>query len=220
MNALAGGGGVALTVVLAGAGSREGAGALEASFPSVEYLFADDAATAEQRLRSINLAVDSAAGDWILLLRPGETVTPALAQEIALHIVERRTSWACRIRVRHLYAGRPLPLERDREGEVRLYHRRHARFRWREREEIVLQGPVLRLTSPLVAILYESVDDHRASLAAGGMPRSCARRVGVFLALVKLHPAAILSASASVFLWNEAAFDFGGRKGLLDIPPR
>ena len=167
----------------------------------------------------LNLAVDAAANDWILILRERETVDEALASEIAGALnraappssaaslraesggVPQGGVWGYRIRTVPFYAGRPLHIHD--EGELRLVHRRHLI----RRGELAVEGAIVRMTNALHAVTFESIEDHRAYLEKRAVPHSTLRRVLIFL-----HNARTLDGNTLRYLWVEAGFDQGERR--------
>lgn len=126
----------------------------------------------------INRAIDAASCDWVVLVREHETVGEALAAEIAESIVSATRAWGFRLRTRPLYRGAPLDLEPAGEGELRLLHRRHARFL--PGGEPKVQGTVIRTREPLDASTFTSEDEHRLWLAERGTRRGMVARAMVF----------------------------------------
>lgn len=127
----------------------------------------------------INRGIDAASCDWVLLVRANETIGEALATEIAASIGVTPRAWGYRIRVQPTYCGAPLDLEPAAEGELRLLHRRHARFL--PGGEFKVQGTVIRAREALEAGSFASRDEHERWLASQGTRRAMAARVGVFL---------------------------------------
>ena len=156
----------------------------------------------EAHRAELNRAVDAATADWILIVREREKVDADLAAEIALSI-EAAKAWGFRIRTEVLYAGRPLRLQ-ENDGELRLFHRRH----FMRRGDLLVQGTVIRLASPLRAMSFASSEEHRQQLAAHGRRRSPIRRVLRWLGY--LVAARTLDANTIRYLWIEAGFDQDG----------
>jgi hypothetical protein len=132
-----------------------------------------------EHVAEINRAVDAAACDWVLLVRAHETISEGLAEEIAASIGASPRAWGYRIRTQPTYCGRPLELEPPAEGEVRLLHRRHARFL--AGGDLKVQGTVIRTREPLEARSFASEAAHAAFLAERGEARGLFARIGVFL---------------------------------------
>ena len=129
-------------------------------------------------------------------MREREFVDAGLAAEIA-RVMTAADAWGFRIRVSPMYAGKPLRLGGD-AGELRLFHRRHLI----RRGDFVVQGTVIRLQHPLMALTFESADEHRAYLEKTGVPHSALRR-----ALLFLRNARTFDRNTLRYLWIEAAFD-------------
>jgi hypothetical protein len=149
-------------------------------------------AFAEKR-PELNRAIDAAANDWILILREREFVDEVLAAEIA----GLSNAWGFRIRVTPLYASKPLQLG-DSSGEVRLFHRRHLL----RRGELAVEGTVVRLTNPIQAVTFDSLEEHRQYLGEHGVPHTTLRRVFLIL-----RNARTLDRNTLRDLWIEAGFD-------------
>ena len=100
--------------------------------------------------------LQSQDSEWVLYLRAGELIPRALAREIAKAVPSEPRAFAYRIRRRLFDRTVPLlvhdPIER--EGEIRLLHRRRARFQRDGR--LTLQGTVIRLIEPLHLEVRES----------------------------------------------------------------
>ncbi|HEX2831902.1 MAG TPA: hypothetical protein VHW00_02750 [Thermoanaerobaculia bacterium] len=154
-----------------------------------------------------NRAVDAASADWMLIVREREMFDDALAQEV-FDAASAAKARGFRIRAVPFYAGRPLKLTRE-EGEVRLFHRRnYMRFANKgEWDEVMVQGPVVRLAHELRSITFASEAEHREYLAKQARPRSAVKRVLLFL--VYLAGTRVFDANTMRYLWNEAGFDSG-----------
>lgn len=155
-----------------------------------------------------NRAVDASSADWILVVREREDVDAELAKEIAL-VTSDAKAWGFRIRSVPYYAGKPLRLG-PREGEVRLFHKRHyLRFANKgEWAEIAVQGTVVRSANALRSVTFTSADEHRAYHEKNSVPQSALRRVLRFLRDAigtRAHDANTLR-----YLWIEAAFQASG----------
>ncbi len=153
-----------------------------------------------------NRAVDAASNDWILLLREREIVDEALAGEIATAAAAAKAR-GFRIRSVPMYSGKPLRI--GDASEVRLFHRRYyMRYANKgEWQEITIQGSVVRLTSVLRSITFESAEGHRAYLAKTQVPHSSVRRVLLFLR--DAIASRTLDANTLRYIWTEAGFDRG-----------
>ena len=154
----------------------------------------------------LNRAFDAAAHDWILILRERESIDAALAAEIGQAVTETPTAWAYRIRVQPYYDGKPLRLDEDREGEIRLVHRRHCRFA--PSGEMKAQGTVVRMSAALRGITFEGIDEHRDWLARTAVPHSTTRRILLF-ARNAIATGALFDATTRRYLWIEAGYDRG-----------
>jgi hypothetical protein len=159
--------------------------------------------TAQPALRA---AVNRAANDWILLLRASERITAEAASAMGSAVTEPPRAWGFRLRIQPACGGAPLRLDASLSGEIRLFHRRHARFDLRARGEMNIEGTVLRLREPLERELAPSHEAHRAELALRGVPHSTLRRVLLF---VKRAAAARALGHWETlrWLWDEAGWD-------------
>ena len=145
----------------------------------------------------INRAIDAAANDWILVVREREVVDAELATEIASAIAAAQ-SWGFRIRTQPIYAGRPLRIDGEREGEVRLFHRRHLL----RRGEMTVEGSVVRMRNELKALTFDSYAEHRAYLEQRAVPHSVVRRLLLFV-----RNARTFDLNTLRYLWIEAGYD-------------
>jgi glycosyltransferase involved in cell wall biosynthesis len=110
-----------------------------------------------------NFAVARATHDWILSLDADERVTPALADGIRAVLVAPRYN-AYMMPRRNRFLGRWL---RHGEGypdwNLRLFHRRHARWSGDAvHEHVLADGPVGRLDGDLLHASAESLDAYLA----------------------------------------------------------
>jgi len=154
----------------------------------------------------LNRAVDAATDDWILIVREREVVDDAIAKEIAAALSSTTSAakaWGFRIRSTPYYAGQPLRIG-DTGGELRLFHRRH----FLRRDELAVQGTVIRLQNGFRSISFESVAAHRESLEKNAVPHSSLRRALLFLRYAM--SAKTLDRNTLHYLWIEAGFDSGG----------
>ncbi len=160
-----------------------------------------------QHRAEFNRAVDAATNDWIAIVRERETVDPALATEIADGIASGKAR-GFRIRTTPLYAGKPLTLG-DRDGEVRLFHRRsYMRYaNHGEWQQVTIQGTVVRPANALHFMTFASPAEHRDYLAKTGVPHSLLRRCLLFAHHVVTTRT--FDANTLRYLWIEAAFDSG-----------
>src|SRR5688500_1390892 len=108
--------------------------ALGASFHPVEVVELDlePSAPLGKHQSTLRSAVNAAASDWVLLVRSRERVAGELAGELADAAADPPHAWGFRIRVQRFYCGKPLRLGGEGEGEIRFFHRRHARFDLRD----------------------------------------------------------------------------------------
>ena len=149
----------------------------------------------------LNLAVDAAANEWMVIVRERETVGAALAAEIA-EAMKGAKAWGFRVRTTPMYAGKPLRIGPE-AGELRLFQRRH----FLRRGELAVQGTVIRLHNALQAVTFESAEAHRDYLARTLVPHSSLRRMLIFARNVLLTRAR--DANTIRYLWIEAGFDHG-----------
>jgi hypothetical protein len=201
--------GSVLSVLMIGAESPQPMPALERRFPAVEFLQFPGDPWRDLRAagREINTIIDEAASPWILILRNGERVSERLAEEIAQAIGPSPRAWGFRIRSRQTYGGRPLLLGHRTEGEIRLFHRRHARLGGEASgREMKVQGSVVRLRSDLERELYSDSRSHIEDLERRGRRVSVPRRLVRFLRLTLAH-GAWRDLTTLRFLWIEARFD-------------
>lgn len=189
--------------------------ALGASFHPVEVveLNLDPAAPLGKHQSTLRSAVNAAASDWILLLRSGERIAGEVAGELADAAADPPRAWGFRIRVQRLYCGRPLRLGDEREGEIRLFHRRHARFDPRDRGEMNIEGAVIRLGGDLVRPTFESAAEHRAALSQRGVPHSLVRRILLFARATVANGALWKGRTSLRYLWIEAGWDKDSHSG-------
>lgn len=113
---------------------------------------------------------------WLLYIRAGEMLPRPLAREIARVAVPEPRAFAYRIRRRLFDRTVPLliddPLER--EGEIRLLHRRRARFQRDGR--LTVQGTVVRLIEALHVEVGESGLTDVAGSGRGAVVKMVLRR--------------------------------------------
>jgi hypothetical protein len=166
----------------------------------------------EEHPEAVNRAIDAAPSHWILIIRSGEVIDAALAREIAASAVEPPVAWGFRIQTRVSYRGEVLRIGRARGGgEVRLIHRRHARFDLRARgSEIKVQGTVLRLKSVLQRQTYASAREHQQALRSERVPHSALRHVLVFFRRAAGSGSLWPGLNTLRYLWIESAYDSGG----------
>ncbi|MFN2441506.1 MAG: hypothetical protein ABR517_02365 [Thermoanaerobaculia bacterium] len=200
----------ALSVFALGKVSPEDIHALASHLPALELLAVDlpsDANLGEQQAQ-LRAVVNSASHDWILIMRGGETVDAALAEEIAATLAPPSRAWGTRLRVVPTYGGSPLILPVAHGGEIRLFHRRHVRFDVRNQTgEMNVEGAVVRLHSPLRMEAYANAEEHREWLAAHAVPQSGARRALIFAKNAVASGAIWRSRATLRYLWVEAGWD-------------
>jgi len=192
-----------LSIVTLGHVHAEDLTALTPYFTKLEQLVLDIAPRDElvKHRPELNRAVDAATDDWILIVREREIVGDVLAKEMAEAMTAAK-AWGFRIRSTAYYAGKPLRVGND-EGELRLFHRRH----FIRRDDIAVQGTVIRLTNELRSITFDSVEHHREYLMKNAVPHSMLRRVLLFTRYAT--SARTFDANTLRYLWIEAAFDSG-----------
>ena len=196
-----------LTILVAGCITAEDLGALPDRTGAVEVidLGVDRRADLRQHAAEINRAIGAASSDWILFVRGHESVPPELATEIAEAIREPAKAWGYRIRVDVWYAGAPLGIAGDEEGEIRLLHRRHGRFDLK-RNELKIEGTVVRLKKTFRSTTFETAEAHRAHLESIG------RRVSVVAHVIRFvfSGGLIAGRNARRYLWLEAGYRTDG----------
>ncbi|HSN67609.1 MAG TPA: hypothetical protein VLV48_00065 [Thermoanaerobaculia bacterium] len=200
-----------VTVFTLGALAPPATEPLNAHFSAVEVLPLElpPGASLAASQPALRAAVNRAANDWILILREGERVTPAAAAAMGAAVPDPPTAWGFRLKIQPSCGGRPLRLESALSGEIRFFHRRHARFDLRGRgAEMNVEGTVLRLREPIEREMFASDDAHRAWLARTGVPQSTLRRALLF-ARRAVAARALGSAPTLRYLWDEAGWDLG-----------
>lgn len=193
-----------LGVVTLGHVHEQDIAALTPHFARIEQLVLDVAPRdpLEQHRAELNRAIDAASGDWILIVRERETIAAELASEIAAEITSGR-SRGFRIRSTPIYAGKPLLIEHDPSGELRLFHRRY----FLRRGDLGVQGTVVRLKHAFRSMSFESTAAHREQLARTGKPNSKLRQTLLFVRYAL--QAKTLDRNTLRYLWIEAGFDQG-----------
>lgn len=158
-----------------------------------------------QHRAELNRAIDAASDDWLLVIREREVIDDALAAEIAEAMAAQK-AWGFRIRSSVMYCGAPLAIGNERrDGELRLFHRRHLL----RRGDLAVQGTVIRLKNALRSMSFDSSEAHRAQLAASGRAVRLPRRVLTFIAQVLATRAR--DRNTLRYLWIEAAYDAAAR---------
>lgn len=194
-----------ISIVSAGHPDPSSIEALRSVFDSIELVETnlDHLRPFPEQGGAANRAIDAAQDDWILLLRQHEKVSEALAREISESIGTSPRAWGYRLASSVSYAGQPLRLERGRDSELRLLHRRHARFK--EGREFV-QGTVVRMKHSLVKESFGSSEEHEAYLKKTAVPHSLVRTTLIFLKNTVLTRAFFRSNDLR-YLWIEAKYD-------------
>jgi hypothetical protein len=171
---------------------------------------ADPAAGLDENAAVINDAIDRASA-WLLILRPGEHVSPELTEEIARIVVDPPSVSACRIVVMELSGGRPLWRRNRREGgEIRLLHTKRGRFVKKEGRWVMqIRGTVVRAGKELTRVVWSSEEEHRRHLEAVGVPHSTLRRVLVFAGAL-WRERRRLTRTAVRAIWLDAGWDHAG----------
>src|ERR1051326_3921183 len=193
-----------LSVVTLGHVHAEDLTALTPHFTKLEQLVLDIAPHDDlaKHRAELNRAVDAASDDWILIVREHEQVDHEGGKEIAAAMTAAKAR-GFRIRSTPVYAGKPLLINFDKAGELRLFHRRY----FLRRGELAVQGTVIRLENELRSMSFESVAQHREYLEKNSVPHSSLRRVLLFIRYA--IGAGTLDANTLRYLWLEAGFDSG-----------
>ncbi|HVT02553.1 MAG TPA: hypothetical protein VHL58_04150 [Thermoanaerobaculia bacterium] len=200
--------GATLSILASGTAQASQFAALLPLFRSVEQITVEGHGLLTLHGSRLNHYVDGAAADWILLLEERETVSPELARNIGTAVTPSPMAWGYRIRKVITYEGRPLNVAPADVGDVRLFHRRHARFDVRSSSaSLKMQGTVIRLAGNLIQPTFESRSAHEDFLRSHGKARLVPARVGVFL-LQLLKTGALWKGSASRrYLWVESGWE-------------
>ena len=195
-----------LGIVTLGHVHAEDLTALTPHFTRIEQLVLDIAPhdSLTKHRPELNRAVDAASDDWILIVREREKISDALAKEIAGAMSDAK-AWGFRIRSIPMYAGKPLRIGAD-DGELRLFHRRH----FLRRDELAVQGTVIRLHNTFHSITFDSIEHHREYLGKNAVPHSSLRRTLLFVRYAL--GARTFDANTLRYLWIEAGFDSGGAR--------
>ncbi|HUP64708.1 MAG TPA: hypothetical protein VM557_05465 [Thermoanaerobaculia bacterium] len=156
----------------------------------------------------IREAVTRSASDWIFLVRRGEFISQPLAAEMAGAISDPPRAWGYRLRIRPIYSGEPLLIEKG-AAELRLFHRRHVRIDPRSRE-MQIEGAVIRLELPIDHVRFASSSEHEMWLARNAVPHSFLRRLLRFVRTAVATGALFRSPATVRYLWIEAGWDRGG----------
>jgi hypothetical protein len=158
----------------------------------------------------INRAIDAATCDWVLIVRAHESIGVRLAEEIAASIGASPRAWGYRVRTQPTYRGAPLDLQAPDEGELRLLHRRHARFL--PGGELKVQGTVIRTREPLEASSFASDAEHERWLAEQGQRRGLLGRLGTFIVDAARCGPFRAGRNGLRYLWVNAGWKRGGAR--------
>lgn len=193
-----------ISVIALGQVERDDLAALRGDVELLASELPPDAAAIDHA-EALNNLLMHAANDWLLLMRQGERITPAVAAEIAGATASSR-AWGYRIAVTRWFAGKPLRLPRD-AGEIRLVHRRHARFRPDPgAREMFVQGTVIRFRASLWRATYRSVEEHESHLARSHTKRSLAAATRHFLRRVAREGLLFSGWTTLRFVWTEERY--------------
>jgi glycosyltransferase involved in cell wall biosynthesis len=113
-----------------------------------------------------NFALDQARGDWVFSLDTDERVPPALQAEILAAVAADGPLDGYRVARKNYFCGRWIRhLGWYPDYTLRLFRRGRGRFRDREvHEEVVVDGPLGTLKTPLEHYSYRSVSDYVARM--------------------------------------------------------
>jgi len=116
--------------------------------------------------RTKNYALDQARGEWVFSLDTDERVPPALQAEILGVVAADGPLDGYRVPRRNYFCGRWVRrLGWYPDYTLRLFRRGRGRFRDREvHEEVVVDGPVGTLKTPLEHYSYRSVSEYVARM--------------------------------------------------------
>jgi len=194
-----------LTIVTAGHPEPKAIEALQQVFESLELIETnlDPLRSFASEGGSVNRAIDAAQHDWILLLRQHEKISSDLAKEISESMGIAPRAWGYRIPSATFYRGKPLRLEAAPELELRLLHRRHARFKGASE---FVQGTVVRTGAGFEKQSFATAEEHGAFLATSGVPHSTLRAVLIFTRNA-IATGALLRPNDLRYLWIEAKYD-------------
>ena len=152
-------------------------------------------------------AVTRSASDWIFLVRRGEFISQPLADEMAAAITDPPRAWGYRLRIRPIYSGEPLLIEKG-SAELKLFHRRHVRIDPRSRE-MQIEGAVIRLELPIDHVRFASSSEHEMWLSRNAVPHSFLRRLLLFVRTAVGTGALFRSPATVRYLWIESGWDRG-----------
>lgn len=168
-----------LSVVVLGYASGDSVSALGVESEVIGTALPADAVVVNHT-EELNAVMLRAKHDWLLVLREGERINTALAEEIEEAIRGTR-AWGYRLGVDFIYCGTVIN-RRDTVGEIRLVHRRHARFKPNPgAREMFVQGTVVRLQHRLRRVLFETAREHREALEATSERCGALERMRAFL---------------------------------------
>jgi glycosyltransferase involved in cell wall biosynthesis len=116
--------------------------------------------------RTKNFALDQARGEWVFSLDTDERVQPSLQEEILAVVEAGGPLNGYRVARKNYFCGRWIRyLGWYPDYTLRLFRRGHGRFRDREvHEEVVVDGPVGDLPTPLLHYSYRSVSEYVARM--------------------------------------------------------
>jgi glycosyltransferase involved in cell wall biosynthesis len=114
--------------------------------------------------RTKNFALDQATGDWVFSLDTDERVPPALKEEILAVLQADGPLRGYRVPRKNYFGGRWIRhLGWYPDYTLRLFRRGSGRFRDREvHEEVVVEGPVGNLHTPLEHYSYRNLEEYAA----------------------------------------------------------
>ncbi len=112
--------------------------------------------------RTKNQALDQARGDWVFSLDTDERIPPALREEILAVVAADGPLSGYRVPRKNYFGGRWVRrLGWYPDYTLRLFKRSRGRFREREvHEEVVVDGPVGFLQTPLDHFSYRNLEEY------------------------------------------------------------
>ena len=116
--------------------------------------------------RTKNFALDQARGEWVFSLDTDERVQPSLQDQILAVVAADGPLDGYRVARKNYFCGRWIRhLGWYPDYTLRLFRRGRGRFRDREvHEEVVVDGPVGDLPTPLTHYSYRSVSEYVARM--------------------------------------------------------